>query len=97
MIEEINSIRVATERAAAFEAAFEQAATLLTQVSGCRAARLFRCLEHPGRYQIRLEWARLEDHVDHYPTTAQAAEVRALLVPLIECADIAHFEPVGLG
>ena len=97
MIFEINHLRVAPDRAAAFEAAFAQASPRLLSVSGCRSARLLRCIEQTGRYLIEVGWERLEDHRDHYPMTDQAREVRALLLPLIESADLAHFEPVAEG
>jgi heme-degrading monooxygenase HmoA len=96
MIVEINMVQVSTERTVEFETAFAEAAELLLEVAGCRSAQLFRCVERPGRYQIQLGWERLADHVDHYPATAQAAGVRKLLMPLIDSADMAHFEPVAL-
>ena len=97
MIFEINHLRVRPGQAGAFEAAFPKAAARLRSVAGCRSARLLRCLEQPGRYQIEVGWERIEDHRDHYPTTDQAREVRALLLPLIESADLAHFEPAPEG
>ena len=94
MIFEINNLRVRADDADAFEAAFRRAAPLLLSVAGCRSARLLRCVEQPGRYQIEIGWDRLEDHCDHYPHTAQAEKVRALLLPMIGSADLAHFEIV---
>ena len=92
MVFEINNVRVRPGQTVEFEMAFPQAAALLLTVPGCRSARLLRCLDQPGRYQIEVVWDRIEDHLDHYPATDQAGEVRALLRPLIESADLAHFE-----
>lgn len=92
MILEINTIDVRSGDEAAFETAFAQCVPLLLRVKGCRAAGLLRCIEQPGRYQVQVEWERLTDHVDHYPSTPEAAEVRALLRPLIARAEPAHFE-----
>lgn len=97
MIFEINTIRSSGTRGGDFEAAFAEAAALLRTVQGCRSARLLRCVEQPGRYQIEIGWDRLEDHVDHYPATEQAAKVRARLLPLIESADMAHYEMIAAG
>lgn len=97
MIFEINSVRVAPERAAEFEAAFVRARQLLLEVPGCQSARLLKCFEQPGRYQVQIGWDRIEDHRDHYPQTGQAVRVRALLLPLIESADMAHYEVLETG
>jgi heme-degrading monooxygenase HmoA len=53
---------------------------------------LLRCIERPDRYLVHVEWRKLSDHVDHYPSTPEAAEVRARLLPLIARASRAHFE-----
>jgi hypothetical protein len=45
---------------------------------------------------VRIGWERLEDHVESYPQTAEAGEIRALLAPLIAHADRGHFEAVPL-
>ena len=97
MIFEINSVRVAPERAAEFEAAFAQARELLLEVPGCRSARLLKCLEQPERYQVQIGWERIEDHRNHYPQTGQAPRVRAMIMPLIESADMAHYEVLETG
>ena len=96
MIFEVNEIRVAPGDGPAFEAAFAKAKALLLRVAGCRLVELLRSLEQPGRYQVRVGWERLADHVDLYPGTAEAAQVRALLSPLIAGAERGHFEEVPL-
>ena len=97
MIFEINAVAVRSDGAAQFEAAFARVALLLAEVSGCRSARLLRCLERPGHYQVQVEWERLEDHEVIYPATQQSVEIRKLLQPLIGSAERGHFEPVSLG
>jgi heme-degrading monooxygenase HmoA len=96
MVFEINKVTVARDQAARFETAFAYAALLLRRIAGCRSVALMRCVERPGHYQVRVGWGRIEDHVDHYPTTSEAAEIRALLRPLIETSDAAHFHKVAL-
>lgn len=95
MISEINRVTILPGREAEFENAFAQARRLLLSVSGCRGARLLECLEEPGRYIIMLAWDRLEDHLDHYPATRQAVEVRALLSPHIVDAEMAHYRAIA--
>ena len=94
MVWEINGLDIHPGREAEFETAFARAVPLLLRVRGCRAAELLRCVETPGRYQVRVEWAALADHREHYPATAEAAEIRALLLPMIAKAEPAHFERV---
>lgn len=96
MIYECNEIRVAPGAGAAFEAAFAKAKPLLLRVPGCRSVALLRRTGEPDRYQVRVGWARLEDHVEVYPATAEAAEIRAMLAPLIAEADRGHYEAVPL-
>jgi heme-degrading monooxygenase HmoA len=97
MIFEVNEVEIAIGRAGVFERAFAEAAPLLLAVRGCRSAALFRCIERPDVYQIRIGWERLNDHVDHYPGTEEAAQVRALLRPLIAASRAAHFEEVTIA
>lgn len=94
MVLEINNIDVRAGEEAAFAAAFARCVPILLRVQGCRAATLLRCIEEPGRYLVQVEWKHLSDHVDRYPSTPEAAEVRALLLPLIAQAAPAHFKIV---
>ena len=97
MVFEINIIDVAPEQADAFAAAFAEALPDILSVRGCRAAELRRCVEAPARFMVHIEWERIEDHRDHYPTTEAAARIRALLRPLIASAQPAHYERVELA
>lgn len=94
MIWEINTVDTHPGKEAQFEAAFSSALPLLLRIRGCRSAELLRCVEISGRYQVRVEWETLADHRDHYPTTAEASDIRALLLPLIAKGAPAHFERI---
>ena len=96
MIYECNEIRVTPDSGTAFEEAFTKVRPLLLRVPGCRSVELLRRTGEPGRYQVRVRWERLEDHVEVYPASAEAAEIRALLAPLIAEATRGHYEPVPL-
>jgi heme-degrading monooxygenase HmoA len=97
MVYEVNLVETAPADAAAFELAFARAAKLLGRVRGCVSVELFRCVERPHAYQVRVGWRRIEDHVEHYPASEEAAEIRALLGPLIAGATPGHFESVRLA
>ena len=91
MILELNNITIHDDQNAAFEAAFDVASRQLLKVTGCHSARLLRCMERPNQYQVQVVWRRLEDHLEHYPRTAEAAEIRAALRPFIAQAEPGHF------
>lgn len=97
MIFEVNDIEVARGAGARLEAAFADVRRLLLQVPGCRSAELLRDLETPGRYQVRVAWEKLADHVETYPATSQAVEIRALLAPLVARIERRHCAPVSPG
>lgn len=45
-----------------FEAAFEQAQDIISGMAGYISHQLQRCIEHPSRYLLLVNWANLEDH-----------------------------------
>ena len=91
MIWETNTVRVDADQAAAFEAAFADAAVLLKGAEGCEAVELLRCVEIAGRYQVRVRWRALTDHVDTYPMGIVAPRVRALVSRFIREAEPLHY------
>lgn len=96
MVLEINEVTVVSGQGAAFETAFAQARRLLLEMPGCLSAELLRRRGEPGHYQVRVAWEQLEDHVEHYPRTAEATQVRALLGPLIATMERGHYEVAPL-
>jgi heme-degrading monooxygenase HmoA len=82
-------------READFEAAFTEARTIIGAAHGFRWLRLERCLEHPGRYLLLVEWETLADHTDGFRGSAAYQRWRELLhhfydpFPVVE-----HFETV---
>lgn len=96
MVLEINEVTVAPGQGTAFETAFARARRLLLGVSGCLSVELLRRRGEPGRYQVQVAWEQLEDHVEHYPRTDEAAQVRALLGPLIASMERGHYEVAPL-
>ena len=94
MILEINTVDVHPGSEIAFEAAFARCLPLLLRVAGCRGAELLRSIERPDRYIVQVTWESLADHIEGYPSTPEAAEVRGLLRPLIAHAEPMHFEVV---
>jgi heme-degrading monooxygenase HmoA len=98
MIVEHAYITVAEERGADFEAAFAAAEPILAGAAGCRATALFRDVERPGGYLLRVSWERLEDHLQVFPTSPAGQEFAAHVAPFFAAdPEVRHFsdEPVA--
>src|SRR2546423_3010855 len=69
-------------RSADFEAAYVRAEPILTGASGCRGAELFRDVERPGEYLLRVSWDRLEDHLEVFPGRSEehTSELQSLVI-----------------
>ena len=97
MVVEHAYITVSEEQSAEFEAAFLAAEPILAGAAGCRATALFRDVEHPGAYLLRVGWDRLEDHRDVFPGSAAGQEFAAHVAHFFTSApEVRHFggEPV---
>ncbi len=51
------------DAAAAFEAAYRQAATSLDASTHCLGYELARCVEEPDRYILRIDWDSIDGHL----------------------------------
>ena len=79
MILEHAPLDVLPGREAEFEAAFAEARTIISASPGFRTLRLARCVEHPNRYLLLVEWDSLEDHTKGFRGSADYERWRALL------------------
>ena len=70
MITEIATIVIDPIKAGAFEAAVAEAAPHFQSAEGCHGMTLDRCVEHPARYFLRVEW----ESVDHHMVTFRASD-----------------------
>jgi heme-degrading monooxygenase HmoA len=95
MILEAVVLNVREGQSADFEAAFEEAKSIVAASPGFIGVRLLRCLETSNRYQLLIEWESLEAHVVGFRESAPFSEWRRLLhhfyepMPLVE-----HYEPL---
>jgi heme-degrading monooxygenase HmoA len=62
-----------------FEAAFAVAKPILTSAPGFRSLRLSRCVEHPDRYLLLVEWVSVADHEEGFRGSPAYQEWRRLL------------------
>jgi heme-degrading monooxygenase HmoA len=63
----------------AFEAAFDEAAPIISSMPGFLDLRLERCLERPSRYLLLVEWETLADHTEGFRGSPGYERWRALL------------------
>ncbi len=64
---------------AEFEAAFEQAKSIIASAPGFEGITLWRCIERTRTYLLLVEWARLEDHLQGFRESGGYLEWRRLL------------------
>jgi heme-degrading monooxygenase HmoA len=62
-----------------FEESFGRAKAIIASMPGFQSLRLTRCVEHPNRYLLLVEWDRLEDHTDGFRRSPEYEQWRALL------------------
>lgn len=63
----------------AFESAFAQAQLIIAAARGYLSHRLERCVEHPNRYLLLVEWETLEAHTEGFRGSPQYQQWKALL------------------
>ena len=78
-----------------FELAFAEAKSIIASMSGFRSLALDRCVEEPTRYLLRVEWERIEDHIEGFRGSREYETWKKLLhhfyrpFPVVE-----HYEPL---
>src|SRR5208283_707399 len=72
-------LNVRDGEASDFEAAFEEAKTIIAASPGFGGLRLLRCVETTHRYILLVEWETLEDHVVGFRESEPFQEWRQLL------------------
>ncbi|MDB5075753.1 MAG: antibiotic biosynthesis monooxygenase [Chloroflexi bacterium] len=98
MIIEIATINVQEGREGEFEAAFAKAQRYIAESPHSLNYQLTRCVEHPSRYVLRIEWDSLEGHTMAFRGSDAYQEYRALLYPLYASApEVVHYNAIDLG
>ncbi len=99
MILELAVLDVMPGRTAAFEAAFEEAASIISGMAGFVDLELQRCVEVDARYVLLVRWERLEDHTEGFRGSPEYERWRALLHHFYDpFPTVEHYEPlVAIG
>jgi len=79
MILEVATLDVKPGMASDFELAFAEAQAIIASMGGYGSHELRRCLEHPNRYLLRVNWETLEDHTVGFRGSNRYQEWRRLL------------------
>ena len=86
---------VVAGREAEFEAAFATARDIPAESEGFRSLRLLRCVEHPSRYLLLIEWTSLEAHTVGFRGSPLYGRWRELLHHFYDpFPTVIHFETV---
>jgi heme-degrading monooxygenase HmoA len=98
MIVEIATITIFEGREEEFEAAFRVARKYIADSPHSLTHQLTRCIEHPSRYILRIEWDSLEGHTVGFRGSPVFQDYRALLYPLYAAPpEVVHYSVVDLG
>ncbi|MEM8642179.1 MAG: antibiotic biosynthesis monooxygenase [Cyanobacteria bacterium P01_G01_bin.54] len=79
MVLEVVILDVIPGQAAAYEAAFTEAAPIIATMPGYRSHQLKRCLEKANRYILLVEWETLADHTEGFRCSAAYQDWKRLL------------------
>ena len=93
MIYEHAHLTIDPNRAAEFERAVLRGREYLLAAPGCREVSVSRSVDRPGVYLLRVGWNRIEDHLEVFPATPQAASLAdAIGGFFIEEPAVVHFD-----
>jgi len=98
MILEVAILNVIPGQSAAFEQSFGQAQSIIASMQGYLSHQLQRCVEHPDKYILLVNWRRLEDHTIGFRQSAQYRQWKQLLHHFYDpFPTVEHFEGVFRG
>ena len=84
---------IAPERAADFEAAYQEAGQQLQASPHCLGYELTRCTEEPQRYMLRIIWDSLEGHLQGFRKDPQFALFFRSVQPFVgQIEEMQHYE-----
>jgi len=97
VIIEIATITIIEGKELEFEQAFRVAQAYIADSPHSLNHQLTRCVEHPSRYILRIEWDSLEGHTVGFRGSAVFQEYRALLYPLYAAPpEVVHYTKIDL-
>ena len=97
MILEVAILDVKSDRQNEFEAAFREAQSIISSMSGYINHQLQKCLEKENRYILLVNWEKLEDHTQGFRKSREYQDWKALLHHFYEpFPEVQHYSLVEL-
>ena len=98
MILEAATLHVKAAQSQAFEAAFQEAQSIIASMHGYRSHELQRCLEREGHYLLLVRWDSVAAHEEGFRKSPQYQRWRALLHHFYDpFPTVLHYERVAGG
>ena len=95
MITEVAILDVVPDQLERFEAAFEQAQSIIASMPSYRGHELQRCLENTSRYVLIVRWTDLEAHTEGFRGSPEYQQWKSLLHHFYDpFPTVEHYEPV---
>ncbi len=97
MILEAVMLSVKPNLEADFEAAFQQASSIIASSDGYLSHELHRCIEAQGKYLLLVKWETIEAHTIGFRSSTQYQEWKNLLHHFYEPFPIVeHFKEISI-
>jgi hemoglobin len=98
MIVEYVQYELPEDQTAAFESAYEEAGSYLSDCPLCLGWELRRCVEEPGRFVARIEWTSQEAHERDWRASPEFASFLKVVSPFGEGRrHMAHWDLIRDG
>jgi len=95
MILEVATLIVRHGESKPFELAFSSAQKIISSMPGYRSHPLQRCIEHPDRYLLLVNWDTLEDHINGFRQSEEYQQWKALLHHFYDpFPEVVHYEVI---
>ena len=95
MILEVAILDVKPGQEQKFEKTFAQAQRIISRMAGYVSHQLQKCIEHPNRYILLVNWQKLEDHTIGFRKSEEYQQRKALLYHYYEpFPAVEHYEIV---
>ena len=95
MILEVAVLNVRMGSEAAYEAAFQQASSIISAMPGYISHQLQRCIEIPNRYLLLVNWESLEAHTVGFRDSSEYQNWKRLLHHFYDpFPTVEHYESV---
>ena len=95
MVAEYVRYEIPEARSAEFELAYARAGAELDGAPQCVGWELARCVEHPERYVVRIEWGSVEEHLHGFRGSPAFGRFLADVGPFVDAiVEMTHYAQI---